>query len=191
MSFDKSPYYKERFSGLELSAQHVEEVKFDECSFVDCRFIDSKLEKCAFIDCAFQDSVLSAINPVDSRFLRPKFSKCKVIGFDWSKAGKLENLDFEECQVDYSNFSSLQLAKIKMVKCSAKEVRFIEANMTDGVFTGTDFIGSTFFKTNLTRADFRRAVNYGIDVRNNTVKHAQFSLPEAMSLLEGLEIRIQ
>ncbi len=191
MSFDETAYYRQKFEGVELTAGRIHGVKFDECSFYDCRFIDSKIEKCAFIDCSFHDSVLSAINPVDSRFLRPKFDRCKVIGCDWAKAGKLEALDFEECQVDYSNFASLRLPKIRMVKCSAKEVRFIEADMTDGVFGGTDFAGSIFFKSILTGADFRRARNYSIDVRNNAIKGTQFSLPEVLALLDGLEVKIE
>jgi len=191
MTFDSPLYSQEKFASLAISAEHVASVKFDECTFADCRFIDVKFEKCAFVDCAFQDSVLSAISPVDTRFLRPRFVRCKVIGFDWAKAGKLESLDFEDCQLDYSNFSSLHLARIRMEKCSAKEVRFTEAKMVDGVFTGTDFLGTTFFKSDLTRADFRRAKNYGIDVKNNIVKNARFSLPEALSLLEGLEVRVE
>lgn len=191
MSFDKTAYDGETFSGLSLSGERLESVRFEECAFVDCRVVDSRFRDCAFIDCEFKGSVLSAINPAQSRFLRPEFFRCKVIGFDWSKAGKLEGLDFEECQVDFSNFGSLQLAKIRMVKCSAIEVRFTEADLTDGVFTDTDFQGSVFFKTQLIRADLRRAKNYSIDVRTNTVKNARFSLPEAMSLLYGLEIEIE
>jgi fluoroquinolone resistance protein len=191
MEFDSPLYSQEKFTSLALTEDSVASVKFDECTFIDCRFIEVRFDKCAFVDCVFHDSVLSAIRPVDTRFLRPRFVRCKVIGFDWAKAGKLENLDFEESQLDYSNFSSLRLGRIRMDRCSAREVRFIEADMSEGVFTGTDFTGSTFFKSNLTRADFRRARNYSIDIRNNTVKNARFSLPEALSLLEGLEITVE
>jgi fluoroquinolone resistance protein len=191
MPFDSPLYSQEKFTSLALTEDSVASVKFEECTFTDCRFIDVKLDKCAFVDCVFNGSLLSAIRPIDTRFLRPRFIRCKVIGFDWAKAGKLENLDFGDSQLDYSNFSSLNLIRIRMDRCSAREIRFIDANMSDGVFTGTDFTGSTFFKSNLTRADFRRARNYSIDIRNNTVKNARFSLPEALSLLEGLEITVE
>ncbi len=191
MSFTKSTYYKDRFTTHSLTAENIEKVTFDECTFIDCRFVDCKFEKCVFIECEFQQSVISAIDPVSSRFLRPKFNRCKVIGIDWSKINKLENASFIECQLDYSNFSSLQIPRTKMIKCSAKEVRFTETDLSDGVFTDTDFQGSTFFKTNLSHADFRGAKNYSIDVSNNVIKKARFTLPEALSLLYGLDIEIE
>jgi fluoroquinolone resistance protein len=191
MSFIKSTYYKEKFTALSFTVEKVETVTFDECIFTDCRFVDCKFEKCVFIECEFQQSVFSAIDPIGSRLLHPEFFQCKVIGVDWSKASKLENMSFTECQIDYSNFSSLQLPRTKMVNCSAKEVRFTETNLSDGVLTDTDFQESTFFKTNLSRADFRRAKNYNIDVTNNIIRSARFSLPEALSLLYGLDIVIE
>jgi uncharacterized protein YjbI with pentapeptide repeats len=67
-------------------------------------------------------------------------------------------------------------------------VNFNEADLTRGVFTRTDFLNSVFSSTNLTQADFRKAFNYGIDFNFNILKKAQFSLPEAMSLLTSLDI---
>jgi fluoroquinolone resistance protein len=191
MSFNKPTYYKEKLTALSLTAEHVKAVTFDTCTFADCRFVDCKFEKCVFIDCAFDKSVFSAIVPIGSRFLRPEFFQCKVIGIDWSKAGKCENMIFTECQIDYSNFSSLQLPRINIVKCSAREVRFIETNLSDGIFKDTDFQGSTFFKADLSRSDFRQAKNYSIDIKNNILKDARFSLPEALALLYGLDIVIE
>jgi uncharacterized protein YjbI with pentapeptide repeats len=75
-----------------------------------------------------------------------------------------------------------------MIKCEAKEVDFIETNFSHGDFKNTDFEKSRFFKTNLTGADFKGAINYSIDVKNNIIKNARFSLPEALSLLSSLEI---
>jgi fluoroquinolone resistance protein len=191
MAFKETAYYKDKFTTLSLTNETVESVRFEECIFSECRLIDNKLEKCLFIDCRFEGSILSSINPTGSRFLKPQFTRCKVMGFDWAKAAKLQDLVFIECQLDYSNFSSLRLPKIKMIKCSSKEARFVEADMSDGVFTDTDFQGSIFFKSDFSKADFRRAKNYEIDVTNNVLKNALFSLPEALSLLAGLEIKIE
>jgi len=191
MVFSESAYFKEKFSALSFSNETVSSVRFEECTFSECRLVDCKFEKCVFLDCKFEGCTLSAVNPDKSRFLQPKFFRCKVMGFDWAKAAKIQDISFDDCQLDYSNFSSLHFPKIHMVKCSAKEARFVETDMTDGVFTGTDFQNSTIFKSNFTRADFRQAKNYSLDVRNNTIKNARFSLPEALSLLYGLEIEIE
>jgi uncharacterized protein YjbI with pentapeptide repeats len=78
-----------------------------------------------------------------------------------------------------------------MVKCEAKEVDFIEADLTGGDFKNTDFNQSVFFKTNLTKVNFSRATNYSIDIKTSTVTNARFSLPEAMSLLYNFDIIIE
>jgi fluoroquinolone resistance protein len=191
MPFDESAYFKQKFFAKSLSNETVESVRFEECLFSECRFIDCKFEKCVFIDCIFEKSSLSAVNPIGSRFLQPAFFGCKVMGFDWGKAAKIQELQFEECQLDFSNFASLALPRIKIIKCSVKEARFVESDLSDGVFTGSDFEGTTFFKSNFSRADFRNSKNYEIDIKNNTLRGARFSLPEALSLLYGLEISIE
>jgi uncharacterized protein YjbI with pentapeptide repeats len=85
----------------------------------------------------------------------------------------------------------LKIPKAKIINCEAKEVEFTETDFTGAVFTETNFEKSQFFKTNLSEADFRGARNYDIDIINNTIKKAKFSYPEAVSLLNNLDIIIE
>ena len=94
------------------------------------------------------------------------------------------------CQINYSNFNHLKIPKTKLVKCEAKEVEFIETDLSNGDFTNTDFENSRFFKANLSGANFKGAINYFIDVNNNTLKKTRFSLPEALVLLDSLDVII-
>jgi fluoroquinolone resistance protein len=191
MSFTKKAYYQVTFSGLSLANETIEGIEFEECEFNKCSFVNCVFEACKFLDCKFVECRMSAIKPSHSRFVEAKFSTSQVIGFDWTKADVIEDLEFTECKLNYSNFRLAKPPRIKMIKCEAKEVDFIETDLTDGVFTGTDFENSRFFKTNLTNADFKGAKNYMIDARNNTLKKTKFSLPEALSLLNGLDIIIE
>ena len=191
MSFSKNIYYKEKLTRLSLAKEHIQLKEFEECEFDFCSFIDCIFEKCKFLDCKFNNCILSAINPLNSRFQEVKFLQCKVIGFDWTKSEHLEDLDFSNCQINYSNFKLLKLPKIKIVNCEAKEVYFNEADLSYGNFKNTDFEKSRFFKTNLSFADFKGAKNYFIDVKNNTLKQTKFSLPEALSLLKSLDVIIE
>jgi fluoroquinolone resistance protein len=191
MGFTEDYYYREKFSKQSFTKETIRSRAFEECEFNACSFIDTRFEKCKFLECKFNDCILSAVIPMDCRFQNIKFSRCKAIGIDWTKTQHLEDLDFTECQINYSNFKLLHLPKTRMVKCEAKEVDFIETDFSNGDFRNTDFENSRFFKTNLTGADFKGAINYLIDVKNNTIKKARFSLPEALSLLSGLEIIIE
>ena len=191
MTLEEKSYFNEKFTNLSFSGETIEARGFEECEFSRCSFINCKLEKCKFLKCRFNECILSAINPSNSRFNEVNFASSKVIGFDWTKAGKIEDLEFTDCQINYSNFRMLKLPNIKIVNCEAQEADFIEADLSKGIFKNTDFVKSQFFKTNLTEADFRGARNYFIDVRNNTLKRARFSLPVALVLLESLDIILE
>ncbi|MEN8614155.1 pentapeptide repeat-containing protein [Dehalogenimonas sp. THU2] len=191
MGFPKTAYYRETFTGLSLSNETITGREFDECEFIRCSFVDCKFESCKFLSCRLVECVISAIKPVNCRFREVKFLKSKVIGFDWTKAIVIEDLEFDGCQINYSNFRLLKLPGIKIIDCEAKEVDFIETDLTNGVFKKTDLENSQFFKTNLTGADFSSARNYSIDVRNNILKKTRFSMPEALALLDGLDIIIE
>lgn len=190
MGFTKSAYYQEKFSKVSLTNEELKEIEFEECKFNDCSFVDCKFEKCKFISCKFSGCMISAINPTDSRFVEVAFLNSKVIGLDWTKAQHIQEVSFDSCQINYSNFRLLKLPKLKAVSCEAKEVDFSETDLSEGVFTDTDFERSIFSKTNLTKANFKGAKNYFIDARYNTIKKARFSLPEALTLLSSLDVVI-
>lgn len=190
MTFSESDYCSEEFSELSSEKESIKSRRFEDCEFNSCLFVDCRFEKCSFIKCTFNGCVLSAIIPVDSRFIDVTFAKSKAVAIDWTKAQKLQGLVFEGCQVDYSNFRLLNMPKIKMANCEAREVEFIETDLNGGDFRNTDFKGSRFLRADLSEADFRGARNYFIDVKNNTLRRARFSLPEALVLLEGLDVVI-
>lgn len=97
-------------------------------------------------------------------------------------------IDFNDCSLNYSTFFGLKLNGIRITHCIAREVDFGEADLTRAVFDGTDLAGSLFMHTNLTEADFTKASNYSISAKHNQLMKTKFSLPEAMSLLYGLDI---
>jgi fluoroquinolone resistance protein len=190
MEFSENTNYKENFSRLSFEKDTISSKYFEECEFDDCTFVDCTFEKCKFINCKFNGCILSAITPFDSRFDDITFTKSRVIGFDWTKAQRIQGLVFDRCQINYSNFKLLKIPKIKMLNCEAKEVDFIETDLSNGDFKNTDFEKSRFFKADLSGADFKGAKNYFIDVKNNTLKKTRFSLPEALVLLDSLDIII-
>lgn len=191
MNFEKETYSQETFTKLVLVEEIIESIVFDECEFNDCTFIGSKFEKCRLLNCRFEKCDLSNIVPLNSEFREVKFTNCKTIGIDWTKAAKIRELSFSECLINYSNFRLLKLPKTVMKKCEVKDADFIETALKDSNFSGSDFENSVFFKTDLSGVDFTRATNYIIDVNNNVLKKTRFSLPEALSLLSNLDIIVE
>lgn len=186
----KESYYREKIDRLLLNGEKTRRIEFEECEFDRCSFVECTFEQCKFISCSFNDCIISAADISGSRFIEAAFNRSKVMGFNWVKATKIQDLSFTNCRMDYSNFKTLKLPNIRIVNCEAKDVTFTEAEMEGGVFTGTDFEGSIFFKTNLAGADFRGAKKYSIDVRNNHLHKTRFSSPEVLALLDSLDIII-
>ena len=60
----------------------------------------------------------------------------------------------------------------------------------EGKRTGLMAVFVRFAGCDLRKADFRGARGYQVQLRSNLLKAARFSLPEALRLLEELEIRI-
>ena len=165
--------------------------EFEDCSFEACTFGNCTFDKVKFINCTFNECFLSVIRSSGSRFLEVKFTRSKVLGFNWSKTDAIRDLSFNECQLNYSDFSYMKIPGIKLLACEAKEVDFTEADLTNSDLQNTDFQNSRFYNTNLSGADFRGARNFYIDVKNNVLKKARFSFAEAMTLLSSLDIIIE
>jgi uncharacterized protein YjbI with pentapeptide repeats len=58
-------------------------------------------------------------------------------------------------------------------------------------FGKSDLTGSTFHNSNLSKANFIGAINYSINPLTNKLSKAKFSKPEALSLLDHLDIIIE
>jgi uncharacterized protein YjbI with pentapeptide repeats len=123
------------------------------------------------------------------------FKDSKLAGVNWADAAwpKLRLAGppaFLNCVLSDCGFLGLPLAGVSIKNCLAKEADFREADLSGADFAGTDLSGALFGGTDLTGADLAGARNYAINVRENKLKDAKFSLPEAMALLYCLDIRI-
>jgi len=190
MDFQNSTksFYQETFSNINVSNSNIVDKEFENCIFENCSFIESVFENCNFTDCIFTSCVLSAIKNISSSFSEVQFKDSKVIGFDWAKAKSLRSLEFHNCQLTYSNFKLLKLHHLKIINCQATEINFSGSDLTDADFGGSDLEKTIFQNTNLTKTNFKRAINYSIDHKTNKLKKTIFSLPEAISLLDNLDI---
>lgn len=185
---DENEFNEQTFEGIELRESVVRGKDFYDCTFFQCRFNETTFSGCKFIDCTFKSCDLSNMKVNMSRFRDLKSEDSKWVGINWTNAESISHLNFIKCVLNYSNFIGLDLRRSKLENCIAREVDFRQANLTEAVCTGTEFSGAQFAGTNLTKADFRRAVQYAIRPNDNTLKSAKFSFPEAAALLHGLDI---
>jgi len=190
MNFENSKkvFFRETFSKINLNKSNIAEKEFENCIFENCSFIETTFQKCSFTDCIFNNCVLSAIQANLSTFSEVQFNNSKVIGFDWTKAKSLRHLEFQDSQLTYSNFKLLKLPHLKIINCLANEVDFSGCDLTEANFSNSDLEKSRFLQTNLTKTNFTKTFNYSIDFKINKLKKTIFSMPEAISLLDSLDI---
>lgn len=179
------------FEELDFRNQSIENRVFDNCTFSRVNFNGSSFKRCRFLDCRFEQSDLSNLILTSSDLRDVTFKECKLVGVTWINASSLMHLSWDNCALNYGNFSGLDLRKSSMQNCVAREVDFAETNFSEANLRGTDFTAARFANTNLTKTDLRQAKNYSIRPDSNKIKKAKFSLPEAMLLLYGLDIELE
>ena len=186
-------YADQVFREHRLERAHLDSNEFHECTFDRCTLVEAALQGCRFVNCVFQRCDLSLVQVPNCSFAATRFEDSKAIGVDWTRADwqaarLLDPIGFFRCAISHSTFIGLSLPRVQFVNCVAVDVDFRESDLSQADFAGTDLSESLFSNTNLTEADLSGARNYDIDAGRNVLKQARFSLPEAMSLLYGLDI---
>lgn len=181
----------QKFTQLDCRSATITDRVFDGCIFSKVNFNGCTLKRCRFLACTFEQCDLSNFIITSSDFKDTLFKECKLAGVNWTAASTIMHPKWESCALNYGNFSGLDLRKSTLKNCMAREADFAETNFSEANLRETDFIAARFANTNLTKADLRQAKNYSIRPDSNKIKKANFSLPEAMLLLYGLDIELE
>ena len=192
--FKTNDYYEnENFTGLALDRERIKGVDFQDCEFKNCSFMETVFDACSFDDCVFLNCNFSLMSVPQSLFIGSSFKHSKLVGINWTKlkASFQIKFDFYDCIISHSSFMGLNFSDSKFVKCIAIETNFSETEMTGSDCSYTKFEGALFVRANISEADFRGAESYSIDLEHIKMKKAIFSLPEAMRLLNSLDIVLE
>ncbi len=184
----ETEHFRKAFEYIDYQDKKVTGKEFIECKFIGCTLSKAKFENCYFEDCEFLECDLYMLDVKASSFRNVQFNSCKMLAVNWHEAADPTQISFSACVISYSTFLKQNLKKCKIVDCVAKEMTCIETNFEEANFSNTDLEGTLFEKTNLKKANFEGAKNYFINLENNHVKKAIFSMPEAMTLLTNYDI---
>jgi len=187
--FEKDGYENETFAHVEWQGD-LEGVEFYNCLFAHSSFQACRLIGCSFDNCTFVQSNLSLVEIMNTSFLDTRFSECKMIGIAWSAVGGLLSAAYEGCNLNNNIFSDMNLTKFRFTSCSLEEASFQHTKLWRAVFDDCDLARCRFTQADLSFADFTTSRNYFMDAENNTLHKTRFSLPEALSLLDNLDIVI-
>ncbi len=177
--FTDEEYHQQNFIAEPLAAG-----EYDGCVFRNCAFAGAMLDKITFIDCRFEECDLSNASIAQTAFKTVQFSQCKMLGLQFNNCNPfLLQLQFANCQLDFSNFYQMELKGTQFGHCSLLEADFTDTDLSSANLSHTQLAGTVFYQTNLEKADLRHAIGYTIVPEQNRLKGAKFSLPDVVGLL--------
>ena len=80
---------------------------------------------------------------------------------------------------------------MKFINSLIQDTGFEECNLEGALFDKCNLEQTVFINNNLKKSNFETSKNYLIDPKVNDIQKAQFSLPEALSFLSLLPIKIK
>ena len=187
--FKINDYWEEEF--IEYSDKKLESICYDDCTFIKCDFSKAIFSNCKFNECTFIDCNLSLAILKSCVFNDVTFEKSRLIGISWSNCQEPFDVSFNSCNLSQNSFHRMDLRKMKFISSLIKDTGFEECNLENALFDNCDLELSSFLNNNLKKSNFETSKNYLTNPKQNNLENAQFSLPEALSFLTLLPIKIK
>lgn len=178
------------FNGLDVSNSSFDSVSFYRCRFERCNLQYVELRNCEFEQCSFNNCNLSLAVLNNTKVIDTGFYDSKLLGINWSNVGVVIVASFVNSVLDNCAFGCMNLTKVKFNSCSLVEAVFSDTKLKRVKFDDCDFERCQFHQSDMSHADFRTSRNYYISTDSNNLHKARFSLPEAVSLLANLDIKV-
>lgn len=165
---------------------------YESCRFINSNFTTTNLSEIRFIECSFENCILDRVHLSNTALNDIRFKDCKMMGIDFEHCHKLTfSATFENCILNFSNFSTRKLPHTFFKACNLTETDFTEADLTEAIFEDCDLTNSKFDRTILVKADLRTAFNFSIDPAINSMKNAKFSTANIAGLLTKYHLAIE
>ena len=187
--FKSDDYWEEEFNDYKV--KDLDSIEFDNCTFKNCDFSKSIIYNCRFVECTFINCDLSLSQLKSSIFNDVTFKKSKLLGISWSNCQEPFEVKFESSNLSQNSFHLMDLRQMKFIDSMITDSGFEECNLEKSLFDKCDLQYTVFIKNNLKKANFQTAKNYLINPDENDIKDAIFSLPEALSFLSLLPIKLK
>lgn len=186
-------YQDVTFDNTAIADARINEASFYKCNSNGIDFSQKIFNKCRFEKCSFDECNFNVTKFLQTKILECKFNSCRLTGIDWSQIDSAMGffLDCTECQLNYSVFSGVSLAKSVFKNCKIHEAEFSGAVLKEVSFEGSDLLNTTFVNCDMSGADFEEAINYIFDLRVNKCKKAKFSRPDVENLFIPFELIIK
>ena len=113
------PYFEEEtFQNNDYTTADLPKGEYECCTFKNCNFAESDLAEVRFMDCEFISCNLSNSKMNNASMQDVSFKDCKILGVQFEDCNQFAfNVRFENCQVNFSSFHKMKLAKSRFINC--------------------------------------------------------------------------
>ncbi len=178
------------FKDLDGGGARVMDREFYRCTFNTVKLAEAHLERCIFEQCAFNDCDLTrcALKGVSLRGVT--FTRCKLLGVDFSRISDNPDVTFDTCILRYAAFAGLNLRNTTFSTCELQEAQFEGTSLVASRFPNSDVTGATWTRCDLSTADLSHAVGLYLDARANRVKDAFVPVETAVRMAQEAGLRV-
>ncbi len=185
----------ERFSRLEFTEETFYDCDFSDCTFIDCTCENCKLDHSVLSECQFIRCTITDLKTTMSRAKFTGLQGCTLNNIDWmslqgdgSFADPIEKL--QGCRLKYNTFTEMNFTKFNFAGNEIQRSMFAKCNLVSADFEKCDLLDTEFYQCDMRKANFKEAGGYKVDIFGCKLQDAKFSLPEAVSLLGDLRIKL-
>lgn len=192
---NKNIFESMHFEQKKFVQRTVENYEFIECDFESCSFDECTAVGCRFIDCRFNNCNIISLRSKHTELKRTEFTGCNLIGIHWNELLPAGNVAeplraLKDCYLKYNSFINMNLRKFDFSKNVILDSVFEDCSLLESDFRNSRLESTYITRCDIRQSDFREATGYQIDITTNRMKHAKFSFPEVINLLNILEIKI-
>jgi fluoroquinolone resistance protein len=180
----------ETFSGIELADADLAGREFIRCRFEKLVLQESNWHGARLDDCEFDGCDLTRMRPKKMAARGVVFTRCRLMGVDWSELNANPSFVFEDCNLQYASFVEVNLTATPFRRCRLVETNFFDTRLVEAVFQECDLAAARFEDCDLRQADFADSRGVIVDPSKNTVTGCRVSVETAVAVAAGLGLRV-
>lgn len=173
-----------------INIEDLASAEFDNCSFHNITFQNISFRSSLFSECHFENCHFQSVDLLNTRMKSVSFKESKLTGINWSDCNSLEEINFNNCKLDYSVFQNLDLRDLSASNSSFREVDFSGSKLIKSRFIDCDLLASVFSGSNLEDADFSGSGPLLLDPKFTKLKNTKIDLSEASEILKTIGLLV-
>jgi fluoroquinolone resistance protein len=187
---ERESFDDETFDGFDLARADLSDKVFAGCRFRNVKLPESRWRRARLEGCVLEGCDLTRLAPAELALRGVQFTRCKMMGIDWTSVGAYPDLSFADCNLDYCSFTSVRVRKIPFVRCSLVEANFVDADLTEARFDTCRLTGARFERCDLRKASFTGSQDLLLDPATNQVRGASIPFESALLLAASFGFKV-